>query len=385
MAEDTTLTPPVDPTPPAAEGGAGTGGAAETTPNPFFATFKERTGIEVASEDDIFTHYTAASQRAAERDQLEQQVRDLQGKVVEFPTEAPRQLAAFQQSLVKEGITDPVEINRRSVEFFREANTDYLQMAESNPAAVVEAQLRKKYSGEGFSPDDIARMVTRETRALTPPDIAKYGGDVEDPEYIAAVEAHKDAVLDFKLKARVAAKELEAAKPKLDFTPVNAMTPKQREELAQKQNADYAGSYTAFIDHVAANGGIKVGDQVVPLALYEADGKTPTPEFQAAYDRINVANPMEGFYLESGAPNAQALAEFHMLRAAFPKILAAEKAKAYELAKSYAVKEFEARIHNTPNPGTTNPPPGGERLPQTPEEMREHIRRQKAAHPNAVY
>ncbi len=200
---------------PAQEGAGGE----QHTPT-IFETFKEKYGVEIADEGALVSHYGEVFEKSKAADELRVQLEAANARQPEYPTEAAAELAAFQRALVAEGVTDKVEVFRRTREFIEENSTVYSELAESNPAMVIEKGIRA--ANKHLSEAEIKHLVKKEGAAM--PDPVNEADFAGDPEGLAEAKAEYDEkMLDLRIRAKSMLPELEPLRMDSDSADFSAL------------------------------------------------------------------------------------------------------------------------------------------------------------------
>jgi hypothetical protein len=189
--EQVTVDAPADPVT-QGDGGGQNGGGSDAVANPFFESFKDKYGIEVANEEAFHTTFSTlksqadlAAQREAEANDLRQKFEE---KKVDYKTPFARDIDAYSEKLKADGVS-PDEIGARIEQFWKESRTDYRAMAEKEPLKLIEMQVRQKYSAMNLDDDTISALVEDEAKMPVAPDPDDFGGD-SDPSYVKAKADH---------------------------------------------------------------------------------------------------------------------------------------------------------------------------------------------------
>lgn len=326
MQDMSTETPAVE-TPPIVEAGEGGQGGGAQTPNPFFESFKEKYGTEVASEEAFHTtvgewksRAGIAAQKEAEANEWKQKYEEASGKQVDYQSDATRAMDAHLAKLKADGV--PIEeLPRKLREYFEEATTDYRALAVSNPKAVLE----RHYAMQGYSPERIADRLGDKVEAFT-----RQGEEkgLEGQE----LESFIRKKLSFEAEDVVGS--IVEKQPKLDFKPAGMKTPEQLNAEAEVQKQAYHKSFDTWRGGFK---GIQVGDAVIPFEAFDADGKA-TEAFMPVIEALNKPHAfIDSLHMEDGVtPDAAKIADLLTIKAALPAII--------ERAKSDALKEHEKKL-----------------------------------------
>lgn len=301
----------------------------QSTPT-IFETFKEKYGVELPDEGALISHYGEVHEKAKAADDLRAQLEAANARQPEYPTEAAAELAAFQKALIAEGITDKVEFFRRTREFLDENSTVYSELAESNPALVIEKGIRA--ANKHLSEAEIKHLVKREGATL--PDPVNEDDYIGDPEGLAEAKAeYEDKMLDLRIRAKSLLPKLEESKKTLDFQPKGFKTKEQ--ELAEQQ-AYNDGIQKAAEAYRTGFKGFKAGDELleVPKERFDAlwaEFSKPQGLADQVYSRIMDPSNPDGF---------AELADLVFLRAELPNIIARTR----EVAESEALKKHTSNL-----------------------------------------
>ena len=270
-------------------------------------------------------HYKTLQEK---QEQYEAKLKELESKTVSYSSDAIAQMDAYVRKLAAEdGITDAKEIERRVLAKMQEVTTDYIDLAKSNPASIIERSVREKYASLGASDADIARAIKKETMLPPKPSLEDYA-DEKDPEYIERLEAYQDAEADLRLKAMGIAKELEGKREKIDFQPKGYKTKEQEEQEMSAYKKSISDAAEAFKTGFK---GFKAGDGIIEI---------PKERFEALWGEFSKPGGLadktyESIMDPSNPAGFSELAELVMLREELPNIIAKvkEKAESDALAK----------------------------------------------------
>lgn len=306
-----------DPITPAIEDA--TGGQATPT---IYETFKERYGIEVADEGSIISQFGEVFERAKAADELKAQLEAANGRQPEYPTQAAEELALFQKALIAEGVTEKAEVSRRTREFLEENSYVYSELAETNPALVIERGIRA--ANKHLSKDEISYLIKKESAVMPEPvNEADYHGD---PEGLAEARAeYNDKMYDLRIRAKAMLPKLEESKKNLDFQPKGFKTKEQESADLQAYQKGIADAATSFKEGFK---GFKAGEELVeiPKERFEelwTEFSKPDGLADRTYQRIMDPSNLDGF---------SELATLVMLKQELPGILARTREKAYSEA-----------------------------------------------------
>ena len=328
-----------------------------------FESFKSKFGVEATDEASLFGHYESVLAKAKQLDEVLPKLTAAEARKLEYQSEASEQVDLFAAKLKQGGITDPKEIRAKVREFIEESDRDYMAMASTNPAKVVEIALRKA------NPEISDRAVAVKLRQYgvgsepDPNDDSKYQG-ATDPAYIADREEYLDKLELLKMDALDRAKELEAGKAKLDFQPKEA---KSAADVAAQKEAEIKEIEEGYVREAqafkAGFKGFKVGGEDIPVSQAQVEDFyakfMATPEADAMLERLMNPHTPEGF---------REFAEAALLKQMLPTIRENDRKAAY----SAALKDFEKGIFN-PNFGQPRAGGGaddGVTIPLTPDQTK---------------
>lgn len=320
---------------------AESGGGQQAALNPFFETFKEKFGKEVQDEDTLYTTIgtwkTQAELTAAREAEANEWKSKFETKAVEYRTPFAREVDAYAAKMEADGV--PVDqIAGKIQEFWQQSQTNYRDMADKNPMALIEMQVRHKYAGRNLDDQTIADLVEEEANMPVAPDVNNFD-DAEDPAYLKAKSDYDKKARLFKVRAQEIAEGFEKSKPKADFHPTGMKTPAEIEAINSKKISEFTESFNQFRDKFD---GIDFAGAKVPFKLFDEKG-TATPEFAPVLERMNAKGALvefvDGLLLGDGdTPNPARIAHLMMLES--PEF----QKRVYERAKSDALKEFEANL-----------------------------------------
>lgn len=312
------------------------GGDGGQVATPFFETFKEKLGVEVANEDAFYETVGKWKSQAEIATQKDAEVNEwktkYEAKSVDYKTPFAKDVDTYAAKLAAEGV--PLEeIAGRVDEYWNESRVKYREMANENPVGLIERYYKSIAKENDYTPEQVARMVAKESALL---DRSKYPAHLEDAEI---EQMYQDNLIDLQIKAKGLANVLEEKKPKVgDFHPVGMMTKEQLDAQIAKELEEYQQSFYGLN---AKFDGLDFGGVKIPFKMLDEKG-VPSPEFAPVLARMNTPGEVDKFtnslFLESGAINGARVAELMMRES--PEL----QAMVYERAKSDALKEFEARI-----------------------------------------
>lgn len=321
----------------------GTGAAAEntSTQDPF-ARFKE---FGVETPDDLYTRYADLNQKVPT---LEQKIEEL-SKADPFATPAGKLINDYERALIAQGVTDPKEIARASMSMRNHLETNYTELAASDPSAVLGMRLRNEADAAGMAYTE--ESIQRQLRKLVP-DASKF--DMDDPDSKAEYD---DALNDAIWEAQKYAAQLEKDKQALDFTPrVDPVA----QAAAQKEHEEKQAKYQKLVERIAGYQipeSINIGGRDIPI--------TKTPELIAMLKGMESRplDPVAQFLKMDGEiPDFDRAVQLAMLIHHLPQIVANYEAKATDAA----TRALEGGLHNSQHTGSGQ---GGGASTLTPEEQ----------------